>query len=102
MAIPWRAAIGGFFDGYGAFFLMFRKTVPVPGSESMEEARRMDSEMLAKYGASSPEWVDAFLKIRENTLDLDRKYTRMVRIVGAIELTAILVAVCFLAFHKRF
>jgi hypothetical protein len=101
MPIPWKAVRGGFVDGYAACLLMFRKTIRVPGSESEELIKLTTPEMLAQYRAARPEWEDVLLKMREISLNHDRTYALMVRIVGSIELAAIVAAICFLAAHGR-
>jgi hypothetical protein len=81
---------------------MFRKTIRVPGSGSKELISLTAPEMLAQYRAADPRWESVLLKLREDSLNLDRKYARMVRIVGSIELAAIVGGICFLAVHGRF
>lgn len=101
MAIPWKAVRGGFLDGLTAHLLMFRKVIRVPGSQSVELMRLTTPEMLAEYRAIGPEWQDAMLKIRDNSLDQDCKYARTVRLLGCLELLSILIAICFLRLHGR-
>ncbi len=91
---------GGFVDGYTAPFLMFRKIVRYPGSESMELLRLTTPEILTEYRAISPGYEEAILRIREESLDLDRRCTLTVRIVGGIELAAILVSFVFSPFIR--
>jgi hypothetical protein len=102
MAIPWRAVFGGFLDGFAALFLIFRKVVRYPGSESEALMRLTTAEALAKYREVNPEREDLIVNLRETSLEWDRKYTRTVRIVGGIEIAAIVFAICFLLVHKRF
>jgi hypothetical protein len=102
MPIPWKAVRGGFLDGYTAILLMFWKTIRVPGSASEELIRLTTPEALAMYRAVSLEREDLILKMRENSLNRDRRYALMVRIAGSIELAAIVAAICFLAAHGKF
>src|ERR1700752_3519174 len=99
MPIPWKAVRGVFVDGYSACLLMFRKPIRVPGSASEEVRKLTTPEMLAQYRAAGPQWEDMLVKLREDSLDLNRRYALMVRIVGSIELAAIVAAICFLAAH---
>jgi hypothetical protein len=88
---------GGFLDGFTAWLLMFRRSVPVPGTRSTEVAA-----MLEEYYPAGPELDNAIAQLMEQSLELERKYTLSVRIIGSIQLVAILAAACVLALHHRF
>lgn len=102
MPIPWKAVRGGFEDGFVAPILMFRKTIRVPGSASEKLIRLTTPEMLEQYRVADPRWEDVFLKLREESQLLDRRYAVAVRIVGSFEIAAIVGAICFLAAHGKF
>ena len=101
MAIPWKVVQSGFFDGFGAFILMFRQ-VRVPGSPSEELKRLTSEEALAEYSAVNPGLPDMILRFKDDALARDRVYARLTRVMGCIQLAAILMAVCYLALHYRF
>jgi hypothetical protein len=97
--IPSEAVCGGFVDGYTACLLIFWKTIRVPGSESEELIRLAARRCWPQYPAAGPEWEDLLLKVRQNSLVLDRRHARMVRIIGSVELAVIVATICFLAAH---
>ena len=101
MTIPWRAVVGGFIDGYTAQALLFRRVMRVPGSQANELKRLTAPEKLAEYRAIGPACEASILELKENVLASDRRYAWAVPIVGAIELSATIAAICFLAFHNR-
>jgi hypothetical protein len=101
MAIRWKAARSGFLDGFSAYILMFGR-VRVPGSPSEELTRLTTSEALAEYRALNPGFADELLRFRDEALAHDRIYAWLTRVLGSIQLAAIIAAVCYLAAHHRF
>jgi hypothetical protein len=101
MAIQWKIVRSGFLDGFSAHILMFRQ-VRAPGSLAEELNRLTTPEMLAEYSATKPDFGAAILKLRDDELARDRSYTRMIRVVGTIQLAATILAAGFLVFHYRF
>lgn len=101
MAIPWRAVRTGFLDGFFPFIPIFRQT-RLPGSRSKELIGLTTSEKLAEYHAMDPVLADALIKMRNYSLDLDRRYAQMTRVVERIVLAGIVLAICLLAFQKGF
>jgi hypothetical protein len=59
-------------------------------------------DQLAKYLAIDRTLPKLLTEMRDNSLARDRSYARMLRIVGSIQLVAIVVALCFLIMDKRF
>ena len=99
---PWKAALLGFFDGYGACVSMFNRNIRVPGSPSSQLSEITKPEMLSEHRAIDPLLPDLLIKLMANALARDRAYARVLRVMGSLQLAAVVAAIWFLAAHNRF
>jgi hypothetical protein len=100
MATHWKAIRVGFLDGLTAFIVMFGD-IRIPDSPAEKLIRLTAPEALAEYRAINPDLPDAIVKLRDEAILHDRQYAMLTRIVGGIELALALLAVCYMALHRR-
>jgi hypothetical protein len=101
MAIPWKAVRTGLLDGFCPLTPIFRQA-KLPGSRSEELIGLTTPETIAGYRAIDPDLADAMIKMRDCSLDLDRRSALMTHVIERIVLAATALAICLLAFHKGF